>query len=174
MPFFLPCEGVLAPCRIGLCFLTLLVLRFLIQSSWFSNLSGYLEWKRTFSNSNIEDDITHRGKNLQTESILGTSEDDMLLDNRIGQIHEGTSEILMTWLEVDRYHVGYLLKIRNTRALLGKMVDACETAMIWVDDRCKPRSALDWKWTICKQYLGKSSRLKTNKGGFQSVVLEKR
>jgi hypothetical protein len=158
MPLFLPCVGVIAPCRIRLCFLTLLVLRFLTQSSRSNNSSRYSEWKRTFSNSNVEDDITHRGKNFQTKSILGAIKDNMLLDNRTGQIHEGASDITMTWLEVDRHHVGYLLEISNTRALLGQMADICETAMIRPDDRCKPRSALCWEWTICNHYLGKSSK----------------
>jgi hypothetical protein len=130
MPLFLSCVGEIAPCRIELCFLTLLVLHFLTQSSWSSNSSRYSEWKRTFSNSNVEDDIAHWGKNFQTELILGTIKDDMLLDNRTGQIHEDTSEIMTTWLEVERHHVGYLLKISNTRALLGQMADVCETAMI--------------------------------------------
>jgi hypothetical protein len=52
-----------------------------------------------FSNFNIKDDIPNRGKNFQIESIIGTIEDDILLDNRTGQIHEGMSEIMTTWLE---------------------------------------------------------------------------
>jgi hypothetical protein len=36
--------------------------------------------KGTFSKSNVEDNITHRCKNFQTESILGVIEDDILLD----------------------------------------------------------------------------------------------
>jgi hypothetical protein len=158
MQLFVPCVGVISPCRIILCFTALLVARFITQSSWSSNSSRYSEWKRTFSNSNVEDDIAHQCKNFQTESILIVIEDDMLLDNRTGQIHEGASEITTTWLEVDRHHAGYLLKINNTRALLGQMVDVCETVMIRPDDRCKPRSALDWEWTICTYYLGKLSR----------------
>jgi hypothetical protein len=45
--------------------------------------------------------ILHQGKNFQTESIIGVIGDDILLDDRTGQIHEGTSEIMMPWLEVD-------------------------------------------------------------------------
>jgi hypothetical protein len=37
--------------------------------------------------------------------------------------------------KVDRHHVGYLLEINDTRALIGQMVDVCETTMIWLDDR---------------------------------------
>jgi hypothetical protein len=55
--------------------------------------------KGFFSNSNVEDNIAHRGKNFQTESILDTIEDDTLLDNRTWWIHEGMSETMMTWLE---------------------------------------------------------------------------
>jgi hypothetical protein len=91
--------GIISPCRIRLCFMTLLVARFITQSSWSSNSSRCLKWKGTFSNSNVEDDITHQGKNFQTESILGTIEDGILLDNRTRRIHEGTSEIMTTWLE---------------------------------------------------------------------------
>jgi hypothetical protein len=38
------------------------------------------------------------------------------------------------------------------------MVDVCETTTMWLDDRREPRSTLGWEWTICKHYLGKSSR----------------
>jgi hypothetical protein len=99
MPLFLPCVGDIAPCSIGLCFMTILVLCFITRSSWFINSIRCSEWKRTFSNYNIQDDIDHRGKNFQTELILGTIKDDILLDNWTGWIHEGTCEIMMTWLE---------------------------------------------------------------------------
>jgi hypothetical protein len=46
---------------------------------------------------------------------------------------------------VDRHHVGYLLKIDDTQALIGQMVDICEIAMILLDDRCKPRGTLGWE-----------------------------
>jgi hypothetical protein len=172
MPLFLSCLGDIAPCWIELCFMTPLVLRFITRSPWSHNSSGYSEWKRTFSNSNIKDDIAHQGKNFQTESILGAIKDDILLDNWTGQIHEGMSEIMMTWLEVDRHHVGYLLEISDTRALLGKMVDVCETATIWVDDRREPMSTLGWAWMMYKHYLGGSSRdLKQLRKGFRSSHL---
>jgi hypothetical protein len=119
---------------------------------------GYSEWKRTFSNSNFEDGITHRGKNFQIESILSTIKDGILLDNRKGQIHEDMSETMMTWLEADRHHVGYLHEISDTRALLGQVADVCETATIWVDDSRDPRSTLGWAWMAYKHYLGESSR----------------
>jgi hypothetical protein len=99
LQLFLPCVSVISPCRIRLCFTTLLIVRFITWSSWSSNSSRCSEWKWTFSNANIENDITHRGKKFQTESILGAIEDDILLDNRTGQIHEGTSEIMTTWLK---------------------------------------------------------------------------
>jgi hypothetical protein len=38
--------------------------------------------KRTFSNSNVEDNLAHRDKNFQTESILSVIGDGPLLDNR--------------------------------------------------------------------------------------------
>jgi hypothetical protein len=55
--------------------------------------------EKELSNSNVEDNLTHRGKNFQTESILGAIGDDTHLDNRTRWIHEGTSEIMTTWLE---------------------------------------------------------------------------
>jgi hypothetical protein len=134
----------IAHCRIRLCFMTLLVLCSITRSSWSIKSIGYSEWKRTFSNSNFEDGITHQGKNFQTESILGTIKDGILLDNRKGQIHEDMSETMMTWLEADRHHVGYLHEISDTRALLGQVADVCETTTIWVDDSRDPRSTLGW------------------------------
>jgi hypothetical protein len=99
MQLFFPRMGDIAPHRIGLCFKTLLMLCSIIRSFWSINSIGCSEWKRTFSNSNVEDDIIHRGKNFQTKSILDAIEYDILLDNQTGQIHEGTSEIMMTWFE---------------------------------------------------------------------------
>jgi hypothetical protein len=90
--------GNMTPCRIGLCFMTLLVLRFITPSSW-SNSIACSEWKRTLSNSNVQDDIPYWGKNFQTESILDAIGDDILLDNRTGWMHAGTDEIMTTWLE---------------------------------------------------------------------------
>jgi hypothetical protein len=51
--------------------------------------------------------------------------------------------------EVDRHHVGYLLKISDTRALVGQMVDGWKTTTIRLDDRGELRSTLGWKWMIC-------------------------
>jgi hypothetical protein len=99
MSLFLPCVSGIAPCQIRLCFMMLLWLCFITRSSWSSNSSRSSEWKRTFSNSNNKDDIGHRGKNFQTESILDAIRDDILLDNRTRQIHEDTCEIMMTWLK---------------------------------------------------------------------------
>jgi hypothetical protein len=88
MPLFILCVGDIARFRIGLCFMTLHVLFLITQSSWSSNSTGCLEWKRTFSNSNVKDDTPHQGKNFQTELIIDVIEDDILLDNRTGWIHE--------------------------------------------------------------------------------------
>jgi hypothetical protein len=61
-------------------------------------------------------------------------------------------------LNVERHHVGYLLEISDTRAILGQMADVYETATIWLDGRRELRGTLSWEWTMCKHYLGKSSR----------------
>jgi hypothetical protein len=71
--------------------------------------------------------------------------------------------------KVDWHHIGYLLKINGSQALIGQMVDICETAMIWLDDRCEPRGTLSWEWTMCKHYLGWSSR-ELNKQGMLSII----
>jgi hypothetical protein len=80
----LPCLGDIAPCRIRLGFMTLLVLRFITLSSWSSISSGCSEWKRTFSSSNVKDFLK-----FQSGSIIGAIKDKILLDDRIGWIHEG-------------------------------------------------------------------------------------
>jgi hypothetical protein len=82
MPLFPLCVGDIAPYRIGLFFMTLLVWRFVTRSSWSINSIRHSKQKRSFSNSNIKDGIFHRGKNFQTELILGVIGDDIILGNR--------------------------------------------------------------------------------------------
>jgi hypothetical protein len=53
--------------------------------------------KRTSSNSNIEYNIPNRGKNFQTESIIGVIEDHILLYCRIEWIHEVVGKVILTW-----------------------------------------------------------------------------
>jgi hypothetical protein len=60
---------------------------------------GARKEKRIFSYPNVKGDILHQGKNFQTELIFGVIKDDILMDTRTGQIHEGTSEIMTTWLK---------------------------------------------------------------------------
>jgi hypothetical protein len=96
MSLFPLCLGDIAPCRIRLYSMTLLVLRFITPSSS-SNSIGYSEWKRTFSSSNVKDDMSHQGKNFQTELILGAIGDDIILDGRIGWIHEVVGKVILTW-----------------------------------------------------------------------------
>jgi hypothetical protein len=64
-------------------------------------LVGHARWKRTFSNSNIKDDITHWGENFQTDLILDAIGDDILLDNRTGWIHNGMGENIHAWRRTD-------------------------------------------------------------------------
>jgi hypothetical protein len=91
---FLPCMSDIAPCRIGLCFMTLLVLCSNTRCSWSINLIECSEWKRTFLNSNVKDDNPNWGKNFQSESIIDVI--DILLDDRSGWIHEDVGEIILT------------------------------------------------------------------------------
>jgi hypothetical protein len=81
----------------------------------------YSEWERIFSSSKVKDDILHWGQNFQKESIFGAVEDNIPLDTWTWQIHEGTSEIMTHGSEVDRHHVGYLLKISDTQAPVGQL-----------------------------------------------------
>jgi hypothetical protein len=99
MQLSLRCMGDIAPCRFGLCFMTLVIACFITRSSWFNNSSRSSKRKRTFSYPDVKGDILHPGKNLQTESIIGVIGDDILLDNRSRWIHEVTCEIKTTWLE---------------------------------------------------------------------------
>jgi hypothetical protein len=46
---------------------------------------------------------------------------------------------------VDQHHIGYLFEISDTRALLGQMVDGCETTTIWLNDKCESRGTLGWE-----------------------------
>jgi hypothetical protein len=63
--------------------MTLIVLLFITRSSW-PNPIGCSEWIRTFSSSNVKDNIPHLGKNFKSEAIIGVIEDDILLKNRAG------------------------------------------------------------------------------------------
>jgi hypothetical protein len=58
-------------------------------------------WKRTFSYPNLKDDIFHQGQNFQTQSNIGTIDDDLLLDGRIGWIHEVACEVRASWLKCE-------------------------------------------------------------------------
>jgi hypothetical protein len=108
MPLFLLCMGDIVPCRIGLCFMTLLVLCFITRSSWFSDSSGCSERKKEFlSNSNVEDNIPYWGTNFQTGSIIDVIGDDILLDNRTTQTHEVTVETVLTWHRNEQRYLGY-------------------------------------------------------------------
>jgi hypothetical protein len=78
---------------------SLLVLHLITQSPWSIYSIGCSGWKITFSNSNVKDDIAHRGKNFQTDSIIDANEDNILLDNQKALGYDGTSQIMMGWLK---------------------------------------------------------------------------
>jgi hypothetical protein len=119
--------------------------------------------KRTFSNSNIKDDITHWGKNFQTDSIIGAIGYDIPLDNR-RLVTRSHGEIMTTWLESGPTPCRVLARNQRYTSSTMAMVDVCETTTIWLDDKYEPRGTLGWEWTICKHYLGMSSR-DSNKWG---------
>jgi hypothetical protein len=132
-----------APCRFRLCFMTLLVLCFITRSSWSSNSSGCSEQKRNFSGSNVKDDITHRGKNFQTELIIGLIKDDTLLDDGTGWIHEVTGEIILTWHRKEQHScvLGQPWLLTSAIRTPGRIQEGThEGTTIWLDDGCEPRS----------------------------------
>jgi hypothetical protein len=165
MPLFLSCVGDIIPCRIELCFMALLVLCSITRSSWWSNSSGYSEWKIAFSNSNIEDNLTRPGKNFQSESILSVIWDDPLLDNRTRWIHEGTMRSWRHGVKVSGHHDGYWVGFADTRVLLvwNGYRQVLNTTAIWPDDRREPRSTLGREWTICNTTQESQARLWHNK-----------
>jgi hypothetical protein len=78
--------GDIASCRIVLCFITLLGLRFITRSSWSSDSNGCLERKKgILSHSNVEDNIPYWGMNFQTKLIIGVIKDGTFLDDK----HDG-------------------------------------------------------------------------------------
>jgi hypothetical protein len=119
--FLLLCMNEIAPCRIGLYFMTLLVLCSITRSSWSINSIRCSKWKRTFSNSNFKDDKAHWGKNFQNELILGAIGDHILLDNRTGWIHKVECKIKVTRVKNERTPWGgYLFEFDDNKALLGQ------------------------------------------------------
>jgi hypothetical protein len=70
--------------------MTLFVLCFITWYSRSSNSSECSDRKRTFLNPNVEDSIPYRGKDFQTESIIGVIRDDVLLGNKTGWIYKVT------------------------------------------------------------------------------------
>jgi hypothetical protein len=138
MLLFLLCMGEIAPYRIRVGFMALLVLRFITRSPWSSNSSGCSEWKKTFSNSNVKNSL-----NFQTGSIIGAIKYDILLDDRTWWIHNVVGEIILTWrrngvFKWDRPWWG-------TSAIRapGRIHEGThEATTIWLDDGHKVRSTL--------------------------------
>jgi hypothetical protein len=116
MPLFLSCVYNISPCRIRWCLTTLLVLHFIIWSSWFNNSSRSSERKRTFSYPRVKGDILHRAGTSKLNRTLARSK--MIFSGTLGQ--EGyTSARLRSWqhgLRVDWCHVEYSLEISDTQA----------------------------------------------------------
>jgi hypothetical protein len=147
MPLFVLCVGDIAHFRIGLCFMTLHVFFLITQSSWSSNLTGCLEWKRTFSNSNVKDDtpIGVRTSRLNWSSTRSkmifswTIEQDGYMKN---MAQKWTT---LSWV-LDRPWQ-FMSAIRAP----GRVQESThEATMIWLNDRREPRSTLGWKWMVCR------------------------
>jgi hypothetical protein len=116
MSLFLSCVYDLAPYRNRWCLRTVLVLHFIIWSSWFNISSGISERKWTSSYLKVKGDILHRAGNSKLNQTLARSK--MTFSGTLGQ--EGyTSAQLRSWphgLRVDRHHVEYSLEISDTWA----------------------------------------------------------
>jgi hypothetical protein len=90
-------------------------------------------------------------------------------------VHKVVCEILTIWLESGPTPCMVIARNQQyTSTNRAKMADVCKTTTIWLEDGRELRSTLGWEWTLCKHYLGKSSRnLKPTQKGFRSSVLEK-
>jgi hypothetical protein len=156
MLLFLPCVGDIAPCRIRLCFITLLVLRFINRSSWSSNLSGCSKWNttslipmsRTLSNSKLDWSLA-----LSKMIFSWMIEQDGYIKSHVRSYWHGV-EMDNTILVLDRPWRG-MSAIRAP----GRIHEGTpEATMIGLDDRRRPKSTFGKKWTIYKRYLGESSK----------------
>jgi hypothetical protein len=117
MQLFLPCMSDIPPCRIGLCFMTLLVLCSITRSSWSSNSIGCSEWKRILPNSNVNDFLK-----FQAGSIICAIEDYILLYDRTRWIHEIVVEIALTWHRNEQHYLGYWIDLDDSRVPLRHQV----------------------------------------------------
>jgi hypothetical protein len=133
--------------------------------------------KRYFSNSNAKDDNPHRGRNFQTDSIIGAIGDDILWDARTGWMHKVACEIILTWrrkeqrclaygIDLDdsrvpsRHQVGYKKALTKPQRY-GLMMDVNQGVQL-----------VESEW--CAALLKKVKHgFETNKGGFQPLALLK-
>jgi hypothetical protein len=123
--------------------------------------------EKVFIKLHVDADSFHWCDTSRLKQSLARVEMTFFWMDRTGWVHKVAGELITTWLKSGPTHVGYLLRIHDPRALIGQVVNVCETTMIWLDDRHKPGGTLGWGWMTPKHYLGKSSRaLKQRKEGF--------
>jgi hypothetical protein len=59
---------------------------------------------------------------FQTGSIIGAIEDDILLDDRTGRIHEVVVKISLTWHRNEQHYLGYWIDLDDSRVSLRHQV----------------------------------------------------
>jgi hypothetical protein len=129
------------------------------QSPLSGNLIKCSEWGETFIKFHAYADSSYWCETSRSKWALAWVEMTFSWMDRTRWVHEVACELITTWLKSGSTHVVYLLRISDTWALIGQMVGACETTMMWLDDRHELGSTLDWGWMTCKHYLGKSSKV---------------
>jgi hypothetical protein len=177
MPLFLSCVGGIAPCRIRLCFMTLLCcasLLGLLDPSTQSDAQNGKELSQ-IPTSRMTSPIGVRTFKLNQSLVQSKmtfswiTEHDRYMNAWVRSWRHG--------LKADRHHVGYLLKICDTWVLIGQ--NGYKKALV------KPQrygSMIDVKqwahlvrsgWFLALLKKAKQG-FKTNNGDFRSLVLEKR
>jgi hypothetical protein len=84
MQLFILQVSDMVPYRIGLCFMAPIVLRFITRSSWPNSIGGS-KWEKELSQIPVSKGFLK----FQIESIIGAIKAKILLDDRVGWIHEG-------------------------------------------------------------------------------------
>jgi hypothetical protein len=153
MPLFLPCVDGGAPCRILSC-----CVHHSILLTWLLHRVRWME------------------KNFLKFQCQGWHPP---IGARISKPNQTSTRVEMTFSWINRSRRGARSHVRDQNDMTKKEWTPCRvlgqnwwfksatrapcrvhegtrtTTMIWLDDRCEPRSTFCWKWSICKQYLGK-------------------
>jgi hypothetical protein len=146
MPLFPSCVGDIVPCRIGSCFMTLLVWHFITQSSWSINLIGYSKRKKKLSQiptSRTTSPIsvrtpTQNHSSARSEMIFSwIIEQDGYTMSQLDHTNMALKRTTLSWV-LDR-HWQFASATRSPGSIHGCTHKA---TMIWLEDIREPRSTL--------------------------------